>query len=145
VSRARIIPFPHAEAARLGRFPCCRPGSCVGAVMPPAAQAIWGQVTMEMAMAMVLAPCTYPSSTIQLARSGVSLIDGPRRPAIAARSLGLHHQYAIHRYPLVLFSFLILVLASSRPGNRFYAIFLCSTKLFLEHRRATWQYGQFTC
>jgi len=49
---------PRPRSGSQVAFPAAAAGSCVGAVMPlpPAAQAIWGQVTMEMATAMVLAP-----------------------------------------------------------------------------------------
>lgn len=56
---------------------------------------------MEMAMATVLAPCTYPCIHDRF-RSDVSLIHGPLRPSgAAAPPAGLHHQKSRtnHRYP----------------------------------------------
>lgn len=94
-----------------------------------------GEVPMEMAMATVLAPCTYPCIHDRF-RSDVSLIHGPlRRPSgAAAPPAGLHHQKSRtnHRYPYPppsLFISLFSYWHAVRPG-KFHVIFLCSGKLF---------------
>jgi hypothetical protein len=89
--------------------PVLHAGPCVGAVMPACcpyhtvvcAHPGAGEVPMEMAMATVLAPCTYPCIHDRF-RSDVSLIHGPLRPSgAAAPPAGLHHQKSRtnHRYP----------------------------------------------